>query len=204
MRFRWLMALLLAPVLAGAQEIQVDAVGVDVDHELVGHLGGGRFTFSTSAGAGGLRLGFEWLAGRHDRNAVVCGGFIPTGPSCPQEPARDNTTFGGASLGINFPALVSKGRVSLAFTPAVAVMHIRTLTRGLSTGNRLEASKTLAGPIVDLSARLVPSRFAGVAIVVTGGAGIMIAGSETVTDSYLPFDGGFLMKDVSLGVALRY
>jgi hypothetical protein len=81
---------------------------------------------------------------------------------------------------------------------------VRVETRGLTSGTLLPAEKMLWGPLLGAEASWKPVGTMPIAISFGGAIGGLIPVSqEQVLDGYTPFEGGFGLRRLTIGVAWR-
>jgi hypothetical protein len=183
----------------------VNGVVLSAEHELLGKpLAGGGVELRIPGGDGPftLRLGGEWLHGQADRIGVPCAGLVRPG-TCAPEPVHDRsqltTIRGGATL------RVYGGQRSAVNVAADWMMtRVSVDTHGFTSGYDLSAAKILWGPWIGVSADWVPVPRVPIGLELEGGIGELIpVMHDEVLDGYTPFEGGFAVHNVRLGLVWR-
>jgi hypothetical protein len=149
-----------------------------------------------------IRLGFEHVSGTSHRFGVPCSGLIPPG-SCPPEPLRDEGRLTSLAAGVALP-LITARRFDLETLASLRVgrAHSRTLTR--TSGEVLSAAKLLWGAEWGLDGTWAPWARVPVAVELSLSlGGLLPVMAEQVADGYTPFNQGFAMGRLALGVVWR-
>lgn len=195
----------VGPVVALAQGASISAVVIIARHPLIGDpLAGAAISVNLPRPHQRLTLRFdaERLHGRADRIGIACAGFIRPG-TCPSEQLRDEVRLTSASGGPSFRVLRSRHTL-LAFTADLTLASLRAETHGLTTGGKLVATKVLWGGRIGANAAWTPAVRVPIALEIEGGIGrLMPIVQEDVSDGYTPFEGGFNVRRLRVGVAWR-
>lgn len=190
-----------APVMA--QSGSISLVTAAADHRLMRDpLGGASALVTVPFGQGGrsVRLQFERLFGDATRTGVPCSGLIEPG-TCPPEPLADDARMATMAAGMGFP-LMRRARFAAQVTTDVRLGRVSVDTRGLVSGDALAARKGLWGADIGLQgvwspwARLPLALEAGVTV-----GRLMPLLREEVLDGYTPFNDGFNVSRLRLGLA---
>lgn len=193
------------PVVAAAQNASVSAVVVSGRHELLGNpLAGGAvgFSFPRRDTRFSLHIEAAFSRGSSGRTDVPCTGLIQPG-TCAPEQVRDQAWLASASGGATFPVLRGS-HASMAFTANLTLASLGVDSRGLSSGQTLSASKLLWGGLAGANANWTPVARVPFALQVAGEiGGLMPIVEERVEDGYTPFERGFDLRRVRLGIVWR-
>ncbi len=190
---------------AGAQSGAVSAVAVAADHRLLGNRlygGAARINIPLGGGHASVRLGAERVSGNSRRTGVACAGLVMPG-TCAPEPLRDDASLNTATGGLGYRALVWE-RFAVDVGADVRVGRVQADTRGLMSERTLSSSKTLRGFELGIDGSWFPWARLPLALEVGGSVGELTpVVSEQLIDGYTPFEGGFGLTRVRVGVEWR-
>ena len=198
--------MVLSPFTARAQTGSVSVVAAATSHRLMEDpLAGVSALVALPLGSGGrsLRLQAEHVSGNAHRTGIACGGFILEPELCPEEPVVDDARMTTLAVGLGFPLLQRAG-FTVGLTVDARLGNVSADTRGLDSGNRIGARKSLWGADVGLQGSWVP--FARLPVALEGAlalGGLRPPISEEVLDGYTPFNNGFIVRRARLGIAWR-
>ena len=198
-------ALIALPRLASAQGGGISAVSVSANHRLMGDglLGGAahaRFPFGD--GRRSVRLSAERLTGDAHRTGVPCSGLIMPG-TCSPEPLRDDARLNSVSGGLGLQVLALP-RLVVEVAGDLRLGWISANTRGLESGRSLSTDKSLWGGDVGIDVAWSPRARLPLALEVGIAAGrLMPLPRENVLDGYTPFNDGFRLTRLRVGLAWR-
>lgn len=189
-----------------AQAIEAGVVVVSANHELLGDpLYGGsvavRFPIRRSRQS--LRFGFERVGGNAERFGVACAGLVDP-DRCHDETLIDHSRLVRFTGGLGFPVFV-KQRGTVAVIGDLTLGRIRSVTRGVSSGGTLNATKVMMGGLIGAEASVKPVARFPLALQLAGSIGaLMQARPENVADGYTPFNDGFSIRHARFGLAWNY
>jgi hypothetical protein len=198
-------AFLVGSVDALAQGASVGAVIISARHPLLGDpLTGAALSVSVPQRDErlALRFGADRLHGRADRYGVACAGLIQSG-TCPPEPLRDEARLTSASGGVVFRVLHWRHAL-MAITSDLTLASLQTETHGRTSGRTLAAAKMLWGGRLGGKAAWTPAVRVPFALEIEGGVGRFAPIVHGLTvDGYTPFERGFDVRILRLGLAWR-
>src|SRR5262245_54786957 len=205
-------AALVAVLVASPAKAQRLAASYGFAHsnsDLIGTLGGYDLELTTPrAGAASGTFSFGRHTGNHMRNGIACSGLIPPPPACPVEPLRDETTATSVSGALDvtlFQEDVFRGRIGGTVSFGAQMLHLKSSSRGETTGNGIGAEQTKVGPTVGFELIAQPNGAVPVGLRFGVAGGLFVLPNSGAVDGYAPFDGGFsvIRLDVGLVWSLR-
>lgn len=198
--------LALIPLPGDAQELRLGAVRSWPGNNRLGSpLGlvvsvGGR-----SESRFGFRLAYERSSDRFNTFGSTCVGLIPPEPipDCAAETQREAVDLQAVTLSAPVTAL-TRERLEVAVVPTFRWSWFESRRTGLASGRRLEADEGMWGLSLggEVSYQALPSFPAHLFL----GAHAGFLGKfefYDVVDGYFPFDTGFPLIQVEVGVAFR-
>jgi hypothetical protein len=198
-------ALLAAPRLVVAQGGGLSAVVAGADHALLGDPlvgAAAEVRIPLAGGRASARLGAEHVSGDSRRTGSPCAGLVQPG-TCEPEPLRDEARLTTVSGGLGL-RLLGWRSLFVEATGDLRLGHVEADTRGLTSGGRLTASKTMWGGELGLEGAWSPSRRLPLALEVgVSTGGLTPLASEMVADGYTPFESSFGVRRLRVGLAWR-
>lgn len=205
-RFVALFFLALAmPAIASAQDIEVHATRLDADNDRLGSplFGGGiGIRWGNSGRALSYRVGVERVNGRERRFGIPCAGLIEPN-TCLPEPLTDDGRATTVRLGVGV-RLLQRTRVELLVGGNLTLSAVTTRSTGEESARTLDASKALVGAEAELLATWLPARRVPLCVQLgVSAARVRPVVDEQIVDGYTPFEQGFAMSAVRLGLVWR-
>ena len=206
MRGRTVTALLVllaarAPSAAG-QSLMLQGIAAHSDHELFGSVGGLGVAAGARLGRGDAFLRFQLsrITGTERRTGIACAGLIWPG-TCFEEPLSDHAGMTTGGLTVSLP-VARRGAVKLAFITGISLTDASSLTRGLSSGQQLGASKVMGGIEGGLETAISPRASLPFSIVVGGSLSrLSPMRRDDVVDGYTPLEYSSTLSRLWLGIA---
>jgi len=176
------------------------------DNSLIGTLGGYDLQLMSprlGVVSGALSVGRH--RGSHLRSGIACVGLIPPGDSCPTEQLRDEatTTEVAGTLDVAlFRQMISGAVIEGTAAVGMQALQVKSSSRGQVTGHQIEAERTRFGPTFGFEMTVRPKRAipVGVSLGISGGA--YGDTQERAIDGYAPFEEGFSVTRVEVGLVL--
>lgn len=193
------------PAAAVAQSISVDASVIGTDHELLSsRLAGvvGRASLPLRNGPLSIRLGAERLTASSRRIGAPCGGLVVP-ETCQPEPMRDDARFTAATAGIGV-RMINRHRITMDVTGDASFVSVRVDSRGLASGGTISADKELWDGDLGVEGTWSPWLQLPLALDIGVAAGRLNGVvSNTVADGYEPFEAGFDVIRLRVGLSWR-
>lgn len=147
-------------------------------------------------------LGIDYVRGTSYRDGTACAGLVEPG-TCPTERLRDASTVRTIRGGVS-TRLFEKGSLAVEGGGNGAVSWIASRTQGLASGRTLSADKAVVGACIALTGLWTPRAQWPFALAVGGEAGdVSPAHDQVILDGYTPFEEGFSVRRLRIGLVLR-
>ena len=204
--FRVVVAVLVVSQHAKAQEARLNFVQARTNHSLLGTLRGGSIELSVPLVPRiGLRLGYEVQRHEYHDLASTCSGLIPPNVDCGPEPSDERAAMDEITLGVPV-TLVTLHRMALEVTPALSLTSVEHTRRGLDSGGRLSADKSMWAAEVGVAVIVAPVSSWPIRVHVGWQRAVLRPmEQELVVDGYTPFEGsiGTTRWEVGASVDLK-
>jgi hypothetical protein len=186
---------------AQAPGVGVNLVALDARHRLLGDLLGPALHLDFPINDGGMTVRFyaERLTGTGQRTGTTCVGFILPSNPCPTESLRDEARLTSVAGGLAIPLL--RQQLAMTLVGDLRLAHVRSATRGQTSGRTLGATKMLKGADIGVEALWAPWTAKPLALEVgllAGGLAPVI--QDAGADGYWPFQNGFQVRAFRVGL----
>jgi hypothetical protein len=200
------MTVFLTPMDAGAQELRLGLMQSWPGNNRLGSPTG----LVASAGIRpfqrlGMRLAYERGQDRFRTFGSTCVGLIPPEqvPGCAPENQREVANL--QSVSVSAPVtLLLRERFEVAVTPAFRWSWFNSERTGVESARELNADESMWGLGIGSEVLFRPSSSLPVQLFLGAHAGFLGQTEyESIADGYSPFDEGFSLTHVELGIAYR-
>jgi len=156
-------------------------------------------------GRWGFRLAYEFGRDRFRTFGSTCVGFIPPEevPGCAPESQREVATLQAISFSAPWTFLVRE-RFELSLVPTVRWSWFESERTGVVSSRELDADESMWGFGLGGEVRVQPAMDLPMAVFLGAHAGFLGQTEYlSIADGYSPFDEGFSLTHVEMGVAFR-
>jgi hypothetical protein len=151
----------------------------------------------------GIRLAYQRGEDRFRTFGSTCVGLIPPEqvPECAPESQREVATLHAVSLSVPV-SLLLRERLEVALVPSFRLSWFKSERTGVASGRELTADESMWGFGVGGELLLQPVADSPIRIFLGVHAGFLGQTEyETILDGYSPFDEGFSLTQMELGIA---